>query len=160
ALLDMECEVYMGEEDTQRQALNVARMRLLGAKVNAVTNGTRTLKDAMNEAMRDWVANVGDTHYVIGTVAGQHPCPAMVRSSQNVVVLEPRDPSIDQIDRLPAAVCACVEEGWNAMGLFAAFLGDTEVETFGSEACGEGFVSVRHAARFSGGRPGVLHGSA
>ena len=160
ALLDMECEVYMGEEDTQRQALNVARMRLLGAEVNAVTNGTRTLKDAMNEAMRDWVANVGDTHYVIGTVAGPHPFPAMVRSFQNVIGLEAREQFLDQLGRLPDAVCACVGGGSNAMGLFAAFLGDTEVEIFGFEAGGEGIESGHHAARFSGGRPGVLHGSA
>src|SRR5699024_5160195 len=106
ALLDMSCVVYMGEEDTQRQALNVARMRLLGATVNAVTNGTRTLKDAMNEAMRDWVANVDDTHYVIGTVAGPHPFPAMVRSFQNVIGLEAREQFLDQLDRLPDAVCA------------------------------------------------------
>src|SRR5699024_8402594 len=121
ALLDLERAVYLGEEDTQRQALNVARMPLLGAKVNAVTSGTRTLQDAMTEAMRDLVANVGDTHYVIGTVAGPHPFPAMVRSFQNVIGLEAREQFLDQLDRLPDAVCACVGGGSNAMGLFAAF---------------------------------------
>ena len=159
ALLDMSCVVYMGEEDTQRQALNVARMRLLGATVNAVTNGTRTLKDAMNEAMRDWVANVDDTHYVIGTVAGPHPFPAMVRSFQNVIGVEAREQIQDMVGRLPDAVCACVGGGSNAMGLFAAFLGDADVKIFGFEAGGE-VDSGHHAARFSGGRPGVLHGSA
>ncbi len=160
ALLDMECEVYMGEEDTQRQALNVARMRLLGAKVNAVSNGTRTLKDAMNEAMRDWVANVARTHYVIGTVAGPHPFPAMVRSFQRVIGDEARSQILEAAGRLPDAVCACVGGGSNAMGIFAAFLADTEVRIYGFEAGGEGVETGRHAARFSGGRPGVLHGSA
>ncbi|GAA1624922.1 MULTISPECIES: tryptophan synthase subunit beta [Brevibacterium] len=160
ALLDMECEVYMGEEDTQRQALNVARMRLLGAKVNAVTNGTRTLKDAMNEAMRDWVANVGSTHYVIGTVAGPHPFPAMVRAFQRVIGDEARDQLREATGGLPDAVLACVGGGSNAMGIFAAFLDDPEVRIYGFEAGGEGIDSGRHAARFSGGRPGVLHGSA
>lgn len=159
ALLDMECEVYMGEEDTRRQALNVARMRLLGAKVNSVTNGTRTLKDAMNEAMRDWVANVGSTHYVIGTVAGPHPFPAMVRSFQKIIGTEAREQLLEKVGRLPDAVCACVGGGSNAMGIFAAFL-DDDVRIFGFEAGGEGIASGRHAARFSGGRPGVLHGSA
>ncbi|EKU47957.1 tryptophan synthase subunit beta [Brevibacterium casei] len=160
ALLGMECEVYMGEEDTRRQALNVARMRLLGAKVNAVANGTRTLKDAMNEAMRDWVANVGSTHYVIGTVAGPHPFPAMVRAFQQVIGTEAREQLLETVGRLPDAVCACVGGGSNAMGIFAAFLPDEDVSIFGFEAGGEGIESGRHAARFSGGRPGVLHGSA
>ncbi len=159
ALLDMGCEVYMGEEDTRRQALNVARMRLLGANVNSVTNGTRTLKDAMNEAMRDWVANVGSTHYVIGTVAGPHPFPAMVRSFQKIIGTEAREQLLEKVGRLPDAVCACVGGGSNAMGIFAAFL-DDDVRIFGFEAGGEGIASGRHAARFSGGRPGVLHGSA
>lgn len=160
ALLDMECEVYMGEEDTQRQALNVARMRLLGAKVNSVSNGTKTLKDAMNEAMRDWVANVENTHYIIGTVAGPHPFPAMVRSFQDIIGIEAREQIQNAVGRLPDAVCACVGGGSNAMGLFAAFLADPEVKIFGFEAGGDGIDSGRHAARFSGGRPGVLHGSA
>ena len=160
ALFGMECTVYMGEEDTQRQALNVARMRLLGATVVSVTTGTRTLKDSMNEAMRDWVANVDSTHYVIGTVAGPHPFPAMVRSFQRIIGDEAREQLVSRIGRLPDAVCACVGGGSNAMGVFAAFLGDANVRLCGFEAGGEGVDSGRHAARFSGGRPGVLHGSA
>ncbi|MYM20527.1 tryptophan synthase subunit beta [Brevibacterium sp. 5221] len=160
ALFGFECTVYMGAEDTQRQALNVARMRLLGATVVPVTTGTRTLKDAMNEAMRDWVARVDDTHYVIGTVAGPHPFPAMVRSFQRVIGDEAREQVLARTGRLPDAVCACVGGGSNAMGIFAAFLGDESVSLRGFEAGGEGVESGRHAARFSGGRPGVLHGSA
>ncbi|GAA2008340.1 tryptophan synthase subunit beta [Brevibacterium samyangense] len=160
ALLDLECVVYMGEEDTQRQALNVARMELLGATVHPVSNGTRTLKDAMNEAVRDWVANVETTHYLIGTVAGPHPFPAMVRSFQRVIGDEARAQILEQAGRLPDAVCACVGGGSNAMGIFAAFVGDPDVKLFGFEAGGAGVDSGRHAARFSGGRPGVLHGSA
>ncbi len=159
ALFGLECTVYMGYEDTQRQALNVARMRLLGAEVVAVKNGTATLKDAMNEALRDWVANVADTHYLIGTVAGPHPFPAMVRSFQRVIGDEARAQILEATGKLPDAVCACVGGGSNAMGIFAAFLEDSDVQLFGFEAGGDGVDTGRHAARFSGGRPGVLHGS-
>ena len=159
ALFGLECTVYMGYEDTQRQALNVARMRLLGAEVVAVKNGTATLKDAMNEALRDWVANVADTHYLIGTVAGPHPFPAMVRSFQRIIGDEAREQILEATGKLPDAVCACVGGGSNAMGVFAAFLDDTDVQLFGFEAGGDGVETGRHAARFSGGRPGVLHGS-
>ena len=159
ALFGLECTVYMGYEDTQRQALNVARMRLLGAEVVAVKNGTATLKDAMNEALRDWVANVADTHYLIGTVAGPHPFPAMVRSFQRVIGDEARSQILEATGQLPDAVCACVGGGSNAMGIFAAFLEDSDVQLFGFEAGGDGVDTGRHAARFSGGRPGVLHGS-
>ncbi|OFL64103.1 MULTISPECIES: tryptophan synthase subunit beta [unclassified Brevibacterium] len=160
ALFGLECTVYMGEEDTQRQSLNVARMRLLGAEVVPVRTGTRTLKDAMNEAMRDWVANVETTHYMIGTVAGPHPFPAMVRSFQRVISDEAREQIQQQAGRLPDAVCACVGGGSNAMGIFAAFIRDENVRLYGFEAGGDGVDTGRHAARFSGGRPGVLHGSA
>lgn len=159
ALFGLECTVYMGYEDTQRQALNVARMRLLGAEVVAVKNGTATLKDAMNEALRDWVANVADTHYLIGTVAGPHPFPAMVRSFQRIIGDEAREQILEATGKLPDAVCACVGGGSNAMGIFAAFVDDTDVQLFGFEAGGDGVETGRHAARFSGGRPGVLHGS-
>lgn len=159
ALFGLECTVYMGYEDTQRQALNVARMRLLGAQVIAVKNGTATLKDAMNEALRDWVANVGTTHYLIGTVAGPHPFPSMVRSFQRVIGDEAREQILTQAGTLPDAVCACVGGGSNAMGLFAAFLDDPSVSIYGFEAGGHGVATGRHAARFSGGRPGILHGS-
>lgn len=159
ALFGLDCTVYMGYEDTQRQALNVARMRLLGAEVVAVKNGTATLKDAMNEALRDWVANVADTHYLIGTVAGPHPFPAMVRSFQRIIGDEAREQIVEVTGRLPDAVCACVGGGSNAAGIFAAFLDDTDVKLFGFEAGGDGVETGRHAARFSGGRPGVLHGS-
>lgn len=159
ALFGLECTVYMGYEDTQRQALNVARMRLLGAEVVAVRNGTATLKDAMNEALRDWVANVADTHYLIGTVAGPHPFPAMVRSFQRIIGDEARAQILEATGQLPDAVCACVGGGSNAMGIFAAFLDDSDVQLYGFEAGGDGIDTGRHAARFSGGRPGVLHGS-
>lgn len=159
ALFGLECTVYMGYEDTQRQALNVARMRLLGAEVVAVKNGTATLKDAMNEALRDWVANVADTHYLIGTVAGPHPFPAMVRSFQRIIGDEARAQILEATGQLPDAVCACVGGGSNAMGIFAAFLEDSDVQLYGFEAGGDGIDTGRHAARFSGGRPGVLHGS-
>jgi len=159
ALFGLECTVYMGYEDTQRQALNVARMRLLGAEVVAVKNGTATLKDAMNEALRDWVANVADTHYLIGTVAGPHPFPAMVRSFQRIIGDEARAQILEATGQLPDAVCACVGGGSNAMGIFAAFLDDSDVQLYGFEAGGDGIDTGRHAARFSGGRPGVLHGS-
>ncbi|WP_040160994.1 tryptophan synthase subunit beta [Mobilicoccus massiliensis] len=159
ALLGLECVVYMGERDTERQALNVARMRLLGAEVVPVTHGSRTLKDAINEAMRDWVTNVETTHYCIGTVTGPHPFPEMVRDFHAVIGEEARAQILDRVGRLPDAVCACVGGGSNAMGIFTAFL-DDDVRLVGVEAGGEGVDSGRHAARFSGGVPGVLHGAA
>ncbi|GIG28871.1 tryptophan synthase subunit beta [Cellulomonas marina] len=159
ALLDLECVVYMGEEDTRRQALNVARMRLLGAEVVAVQNGSRTLKDAINEALRDWVASVDTTHYLLGTVTGPHPFPEMVRDFHSVIGEEARAQVLDAVGRLPDAVLACVGGGSNAMGIFNAFLDDPEVRLFGFEAGGEGVTSGLHAARFSGGSPGVLQGT-
>ena len=159
ALLDLECVVYMGEEDTRRQALNVARMRLLGAEVVAVNAGSRTLKDAINEAMRDWVTNVDRTHYILGTVTGPHPFPDMVRDFQRVIGDEARQQVLDLTGRLPDAVVACVGGGSNAMGIFTAFLEDPDVRLFGFEAGGEGVESGRHAARMAGGSPGVLHGT-
>jgi len=159
ALLDLECTVYMGEEDTQRQALNVARMELLGATVVPVKIGARTLKDAINEALRDWVANVESTHYLLGTVTGPHPFPEMVRDFHKVIGDEARAQLLDETGRLPDAVVACVGGGSNAMGIFNAFLDDPEVRLFGFEAGGAGIESGRHAARFSGGAPGVLHGA-
>ncbi|WP_315096576.1 tryptophan synthase subunit beta [uncultured Cellulomonas sp.] len=159
ALLDLECVVYMGEEDTRRQALNVARMKLLGAEVVPVTIGTRTLKDAINEALRDWVANVETTHYLLGTVTGPHPFPEMVRDFHKIIGEEARAQLLDEIGRLPDAVAACVGGGSNAMGIFNAFLDDADVRLFGFEAGGAGISSGRHAARFSGGQPGVLHGA-
>ncbi|MBD5787316.1 tryptophan synthase subunit beta [Cellulosimicrobium terreum] len=158
ALLDLECVVYMGEEDTRRQALNVARMRLLGAEVVPVTIGQRTLKDAINEALRDWVANVETTHYLLGTVTGPHPFPQMVREFHRIIGDEARTQVLDRIGRLPDAVAACVGGGSNALGIFNAFL-DDDVALFGFEAGGEGVETGRHAARFSGGAPGVLHGA-
>ena len=149
ALLDLECVVYMGEEDTRRQALNVARMRLLGAEVIPVTIGTRTLKDAINEALRDWVANVDTTHYLLGTVTGPHPFPEMVRDFHKIIGEEARAQLLEEIGRLPDAVAACVGGGSNAMGIFNAFLDDPGVRLFGFEAGGEGISSGRHAARFS-----------
>ncbi|MFC0646612.1 tryptophan synthase subunit beta [Cellulomonas phragmiteti] len=159
ALLDLECVVYMGEEDTQRQALNVARMELLGATVVPVTIGARTLKDAINEALRDWVANVETTHYMLGTVTGPHPFPEMVRDFHRVIGDEARAQMLDETGALPDAVVACVGGGSNAMGIFNAFLDDPQVRLFGFEAGGEGIASGRHSARFSGGAPGVLHGA-
>jgi tryptophan synthase beta chain len=159
ALLGLECTVYMGEEDTRRQALNVARMRLLGAEVIPVDAGSRTLKDAINEAMRDWVTNVERTHYVLGTVTGPHPFPAMVRDFQRVIGDEARGQVLERTGRLPDAVVACVGGGSNAMGIFTAFLEDAEVALHGFEAGGEGVTSGRHAARMAGGSPGVLHGT-
>jgi tryptophan synthase beta chain len=158
ALLDLECTVYMGEEDTERQALNVARMRLLGATVVPVTSGSRTLKDAINEAYRDWVANVDTTNYVFGTAAGPHPFPAMVRDFQRVIGVEAR---VQMLERggLPEAVVACVGGGSNAIGIFDAFLDDASVRLVGCEAAGDGVETGRHAAAISGGSPGVLHGS-
>jgi tryptophan synthase beta chain len=159
ALLGLECVVYMGEEDTRRQALNVARMRLLGAEVVPVTTGSRTLKDAINEAMRDWVTNVETTHYLLGTVAGPHPFPVMVREFHQVIGAEARQQTLDLTGRLPDAVCACVGGGSNAIGLFHAFLDDPGVRLYGFEAGGSGVASGKHAATISGGTPGVLHGT-
>jgi tryptophan synthase beta chain len=159
ALMDLECTVYMGEEDMRRQSLNVARMRLLGAEVIPVRIGTRTLKDAINEALRDWVANVDTTHYLLGTVTGPHPFPEMVRDFHKIIGEEAKAQLAEEIGRLPDAVAACVGGGSNAMGIFNAFLDDPGVRLFGFEAGGEGVASGRHAARFSGGAPGVLQGT-
>ncbi len=158
ALFDLECVVYMGEEDTRRQALNVARMRLLGAEVVPVKTGSRTLKDAINEALRDWVTNVETTNYVFGTVAGPHPFPAMVRDFQRIIGVEARQQVLDLTGALPDVVTACVGGGSNAMGIFHAFL-DDPVRLVGIEAGGEGVDTGRHAATISGGAPGVLHGA-
>jgi tryptophan synthase beta chain len=149
----------MGEVDTRRQALNVARMRLLGAEVVPVATGSATLKDAINEAMRDWVTNVGHTHYLLGTVTGPHPFPTMVRDFHAVIGHEAREQILGRTGRLPDAVCACVGGGSNAMGIFHAFRDDATVRLLGFEAGGEGVASGRHSARFSGGVPGVLHGA-
>ena len=146
ALLGLECVVYMGEEDTERQALNVARMRLLGAEVIPVTTGSRTLKDAINEALRDWVTNVDDTHYLLGTVAGPHPFPMMVRDFQRVIGMEAREQVLERTGRLPDAVAACVGGGSNAIGIFHAFLDDADVRLVGFEAGGDGVETGRHAA--------------
>jgi len=158
ALMDLECVIYMGEEDTKRQALNVARMRLLGAEVIPVTSGSRTLKDAINEAFRDWVANVDTTNYIFGTAAGPHPFPAMVRDFQRVIGVEAREQLL-ALGGLPDAVVACVGGGSNAIGIFDAFLDDEGVRLIGCEAAGDGVETGRHAATITGGRPGVLHGS-
>jgi tryptophan synthase beta chain len=159
ALFGMTCVVYMGEVDTERQALNVARMRLLGAEVIPVTAGSRTLKDAINEALRDWVANVEDTHYLLGTVAGPHPFPVMVRDFHKVIGDEAREQVLKLTGALPTAVAACVGGGSNAMGIFHAFLDDADVALYGYEAAGEGHLTPRHAATLTRGRPGVLHGA-
>jgi tryptophan synthase beta chain len=158
ALMDLECTVYMGQEDTERQALNVARMRLLGATVVPVLSGSRTLKDAINEAYRDWVANVDTTNYVFGTAAGPHPFPAMVRDFQRVIGVEARAQMLAR-GGLPDVVVACVGGGSNAIGIFDAFLDDAGVRLVGCEAAGDGVETGRHASAISGGRPGVLHGS-
>jgi tryptophan synthase beta chain len=160
ALFGLECAVYMGEVDTERQALNVARMRLLGAQVVTVRSGSRTLKDAMNDAFRDWVSAVDTTHYVIGSVAGPAPFPEMVRDFAAVIGTEARAQSLELLGRLPDAVLACVGGGSNAMGIFAAFIPDTDVRLYGFEAGGDGVATGRHAATLTGGSPGVLHGSA
>ncbi len=159
ALLGLECVVYMGAEDTRRQALNVARMELLGAEVVAVQSGSQTLKDAINDAMRDWVTNVDNTHYILGTVTGPHPFPMMVRDFQRVIGDEARQQVIDLTGGLPDAVIACVGGGSNAMGIFTAFLEDAGVRLYGFEAGGDGVETGRHAARMAGGSPGVLHGT-
>jgi tryptophan synthase beta chain len=160
ALLDLECVVYMGEEDTRRQALNVARMEMLGSSVVPVRSGSRTLKDAMNEAFRDWVTNVDNTHYLIGSVGGPHPFPMIVRDFQRIIGVEARQQCLDQAGRLPDAVCACVGGGSNAIGIFHAFIDDPSVKLFGFEAGGDGVATGRHAAAITGGSAGVLHGSA
>jgi len=159
ALFGLECVVYMGEEDTRRQALNVARMELLGATVVPVTIGSRTLKDAINEALRDWVANVDTTHYLLGTVAGPHPFPEMVREFHKVIGVEAREQILDRIGRLPDAVLACVGGGSNAIGLFSGFVDDPDVRLFGFEAGGTSLEPGQHASRFNGGSPGVLQGT-
>ncbi|HMA40941.1 MAG TPA: tryptophan synthase subunit beta, partial [Gemmatimonadales bacterium] len=159
ARFGLECVVYMGEEDMRRQRLNVYRMELLGARVVAVTSGTRTLKDATNEAMRDWVSHVTDTHYIIGSVVGPDPFPRMVRDFQSVIGREARAQCLERFGRLPRTVVACVGGGSNAIGIFAAFLDDAAVELVGVEAAGEGIETGRHAASLSVGRPGVFHGS-
>ena len=158
ALFGMECTVYMGRVDTERQALNVARMRLLGSEVIAVESGSQTLKDAMNDAMRDWVASVDYTHYLIGSVAGPHPFPMLVREFQRVISTEARAQMLDRYGRLPDAVAACVGGGSNALGIFADFLADSGVALYGFEAGGEGVETGRHAATISAGEVGVLHG--
>ncbi|MDP7122714.1 MAG: tryptophan synthase subunit beta [Alphaproteobacteria bacterium] len=159
ALFDLPCTVYMGEVDIERQAPNVFRMKLLGAEVVPVKSGTRTLKDALNEALRDWVANVDDTFYIIGTVAGPHPYPAMVRDFQLVIGDETREQIMAAEGRLPDTLVACIGGGSNAMGLFYPFLDDAEVRMIGVEAAGHGIDSGEHAASLTGGRPGVLHGN-
>lgn len=159
ALFGMECEVFMGAIDVERQAPNVDRMRMLGAKVHAVSEGSATLKDAMNEALRDWTANCDDTFYVIGTVAGPHPYPAMVRDFQSVIGKEARRQCLERFGRLPDQAIACVGGGSNAMGLFAGFVDDPSVKLVGVEAGGKGIATGQHAASINGGTVGVLHGS-
>nr|MDQ6935729.1 tryptophan synthase subunit beta [Actinomycetota bacterium] len=159
AYLGLDCVVYMGEVDTQRQALNVARMQLLGARVVPVASGYRTLKDAINEALRDWVASVDDTHYLLGTAAGAHPFPSMVRDFCRGIGDEAREQCLELTGELPDAIAACVGGGSNAIGLFAAFLEDPSVDIFGFEAGGEGFETGRHAATIHAGEVGVLHGA-
>lgn len=159
ALMGLECVVYMGEEDTKRQALNVARMKLLGAAVVPVTSGSRTLKDAINEAMRDWVTNVETTHYLLGTVAGPHPFPTMVRDFHRIIGVEARAQVLELTGKLPDAVLACVGGGSNAIGIFHPFIDDVAVALIGLEAGGDGVSTGRHAATITGGTPGVLHGT-
>jgi tryptophan synthase beta chain len=159
AKFGLECLVYMGEEDIRRQALNVERMRLLGAKVRSVTNGTRTLKDAINETIRDWVTNVRTTHYIFGSVVGPHPYPTIVRDFQSVIGKEARQQILDRTSRLPEYVVACVGGGSNAIGMFSAFLSDAAVKLVGVEAAGRGLVPNQHAATLSQGTVGVLHGA-
>jgi tryptophan synthase beta chain len=159
ALMGLECVVYMGEEDTRRQSLNVARMKLLGAQVVPVTSGSRTLKDAINEAMRDWVTNVETTHYMLGTVAGPHPFPSMVRDFHKIIGEESREQVLALTGRLPDVVMACVGGGSNAIGIFHRFISDESVRLIGLEAAGDGVETGRHAATITGGSPGVLHGN-
>jgi tryptophan synthase beta chain len=158
ALLGLECEIFMGKEDTERQALNVYRMRLLGAKVNAVTSGTQTLKDAVNETMREWVGRVADTHYVLGSVMGPHPFPTIVRDFQSVIGKEARQQILEKEGKLPAAVIACVGGGSNAMGLFYNFINDKAVRLIGCEAAGKGVDTEQHAATLTKGAVGIFHG--
>ncbi|MEH6795135.1 MULTISPECIES: tryptophan synthase subunit beta [unclassified Rhodococcus (in: high G+C Gram-positive bacteria)] len=159
ALMGLDCVVYMGEVDTERQALNVARMRLLGSEVVAVKSGSRTLKDAINEALRDWVTNADNTYYCFGTVAGPHPFPVMVRDFQRIIGLEARQQVLASTGRLPDAIAACVGGGSNAIGIFHAFIDDADVRLIGFEAAGDGVETGRHAATISGGTPGALHGA-
>ncbi len=159
ALLGLECIIYMGAVDTARQALNVARMRLLGATVVSVEAGSKTLKDAINEAFRDWVTNADDTYYCFGTAAGPHPFPLMVRDFQRIIGMEARAQILDQAGRLPDAVTACVGGGSNAIGVFHAFIDDPAVRLVGFEAAGDGVETGRHAATFAGGSPGAFQGS-
>lgn len=159
AKLGMECVVYMGAEDIQRQAMNVYRMKLLGATVVPVTSGSQTLKDALNEAMRDWVTNIDNTFYIIGTVAGPHPYPAMVRDFQAIIGRESREQILAHEGKLPDALVACIGGGSNAIGLFYPFIDDTEVQMYGVEAAGDGIETGRHAAALCAGDPGVLHGN-
>jgi tryptophan synthase beta chain len=159
AKFGLEAEIYMGTEDMERQALNVFRMRLLGSKVTGVDAGSRTLKDAISEAMRDWTTNVGTTHYLLGSVLGAHPYPMMIRDFQSVIGRETRKQILAQEGRLPHCLVACVGGGSNSMGLFYPFVNDTTVRMVGVEAGGHGIASGKHAARFSGGKPGVLHGT-
>ena len=158
ALMDMECEIFMGKEDTDRQALNVYRMELLGAKVHAVTSGTQTLKDAVNETMREWAGRVEDTHYVLGSVMGPHPFPTIVRDFQSVISREAREQILEKEGKLPAAVLACVGGGSNAMGMFYNFIKDDSVKLIGCEAAGRGVETGKHAATMAAGTPGVFHG--
>ncbi|MDP5026028.1 MAG: tryptophan synthase subunit beta [Aquiluna sp.] len=159
AYFGLDCVVYMGEVDTERQALNVARMKLLGAEVVAVKTGSRTLKDAINEALRDWVANVDSTHYLLGTVAGPHPFPTMVRDFHSVIGKESKEQMLALTGRLPDAIAACVGGGSNAIGIFHAFLDDADVQLWGFEAAGDGIDTPHHAATLNRGVPGVLHGA-
>ncbi|PCI20511.1 MAG: tryptophan synthase subunit beta [Piscirickettsiaceae bacterium] len=159
ARLGLECVVYMGAKDIQRQSPNVYRMKLLGAEVVSVTSGSQTLKDALNEAMRDWVTNIDTTYYIIGTVAGPHPYPAMVRDFQTIIGRESRQQMLDKTGRLPDALVACVGGGSNAIGLFYPFIGDEDVAIYGVEAAGLGIDTGRHSAPLSAGKPGVLHGN-
>ncbi|MBV1683125.1 tryptophan synthase subunit beta [Eubacterium callanderi] len=158
ALMDMECEIFMGKEDTDRQALNVYRMELLGAKVHAVTSGTMTLKDAVNETMREWTSRIIDTHYVLGSVMGPHPFPMMVRDFQSVISREAREQILEREGKLPAAVLACVGGGSNAMGMFYHFIEDRDVWLIGCEAAGKGVDTDKHAATIAKGTPGIFHG--
>ena len=159
ALMGLECVVYMGEEDTKRQSLNVARMKMLGAEVIPVTQGSKTLKDAINEAMRDWVTNVETTHYLLGTVAGPHPFPTMVRDFHRIIGVEAREQVLQLVGRLPDAILACVGGGSNAIGIFHPFIEDSTVRLIGLEAGGSGVETGKHAATITGGSPGVLHGT-
>ncbi len=159
ALFDLPCTIYMGSKDIERQAPNVFRMKLLGAEVKSVTSGSNSLKDAMNEALRDWVASVEDTFYIIGTVAGPHPYPAMVRDFQSVIGRETREQMMEAEGRLPDSLVACIGGGSNAMGLFHSFLDEPDIKIIGVEAAGHGVDTDKHAASLTGGRPGVLHGN-